>query len=221
MEEENLIKGIFDNLPPDLVRNILMLMDMGTALYLCAHHDSLNVLLLQCTENFWKQKVGQTYGRINKKEGVTWKDKALELYLQSQAEMCFECSQYGPPGELRQCAECTVDLCRLCGDSESGLCVECQERENEDDEGPSSLGGNPLKKLTHKVVSFKDRTFRNVAKYFKEALKDFSPFATTDEIRQLRREFENLLDEFRQLLPSERKEWLEEKSLLENPAPRL
>ena len=81
--------------------------------------------------------------------------KADDLYrksLQSQAEMCFECSQYGPPGELRQCAECTVDLCRLCGDSESGLCVECQERENEDDEGASSLGGNPLKKLTHKVA---------------------------------------------------------------------
>ena len=81
--------------------------------------------------------------------------KANDLYrksLQSQAEMCFECSQYGPPGELRQCAECTVDLCRLCGDSESGLCMDCQERENEYDEGPSSLGGNPLKILRHKAV---------------------------------------------------------------------
>ena len=226
MEEKKLIKGIFDNLPKDLVRNILMLMDMGTALYLCAHHDPLNV---QCTENFWKQKVGQTYGRINKKEGATWKEMALELYLQSQEEMCFECSQSGPLGELRQCAECTVDLCSLCGDSESALCMDCQARENEVEEGPS-LGGNPFKKLRHKVVSLKDFTYRKVSEYFKEALKEFSrglggqsawPPHTTDEVRQLRREFENILDEFRQLSPSERKEWLEEKSLLENPAPRL
>jgi len=70
-------------------------------------------------------------------------------------------------------------------------------------------------------VSLKDFTYRKVSEYFKEALKDFSLFATTAEIRQLRREFENLLDGFRQLSPSERKEWLEEKSLLENPAPRL
>lgn len=206
MDEKKLIDGIFENLPRDLSEEVLMHMDMGITLYVCNENERV------CNENFWKQKVGQTYGRINKKEGATWKEMALELYLQSQEEMCFECSQYGPPGELRQCAECTVDLCRLCGDSESGLCMDCQ-----DDEELSSLGGNPLKKFRHKVVSLKDRTYRHVAEYFKEALKDFSLFATTGEIRQLRREFENLLDDFRQLSASERKEWLEEKSLLENP----
>ena len=55
-------------------------------------------------------------------------------------------------------------------------------------------------------MSLKDFTYRKVSEYFKEALKDFSLFATTAEIRQLRREFENLLDGFRQLSPSERKE---------------
>jgi len=182
-------------------------MDMGMALYLCNQNEPY-----VCTENFWKQKVGQTYGRTNKKKGVDWKDMALELYLQSQEEMCFECSQYESPGELRQCEECGVDLCRLCGDSESALCRDCR-----DDEELSSLGGNPFKKLTHKIVSLKDRTFRNVAKYFKDALEDFSLFAAPDETRQLRWEFENLLDDFKQLTASERKEWLEEKRLLENP----
>ena len=120
MDEKKLIDGIFENLPSDLVRNILMLMDMGNTLYLCAHNDPLNV---QCTENFWKQKVEQTYGRTNKNGWTTWKNMALELYLRSQEEMCFECSQYGPVEELRQCGQCTVDLCRLCGD----LCMDCQE----------------------------------------------------------------------------------------------
>ena len=40
---------------------------------------------------------------------------ALELYWRSQEEMCFECNQIVPVGEIQQCEECTVDLCSLCG----------------------------------------------------------------------------------------------------------
>ncbi len=56
---------------------------------------------------------------------------ALELYWRSQEEMCFECNQIVPVGEIQQCEECTVDLCSLCGDSEFTLYVDCRDRENE------------------------------------------------------------------------------------------
>jgi len=144
MDEEKLIGAIFENLPVEMSENILMFMDIGTVLYLCANSDPLNTT---CTENFWKMKVAKTFNLSHnqlsdrsRSEGGwnTWRDMAFELYSRSLEEMCFECSQYGPRGELRQCEECGVDLCRLCrGDSEFPLCLECQEGAS----GDESAGG--------------------------------------------------------------------------------
>ena len=54
-------------------------------------------------------------------------------------------------------------------------------KENTTKTPPSSLGGrgNPFKKIRHfKIVPLKDFTYRKVSEYFKEALEDFSQFAT-------------------------------------------
>ena len=131
MDEEKLIGAIFENLPVEMTENILIFMDMGTVLYLCANNDPLNET---CTENFWERKVNKTYGkhRIQGTGWDSWRDMALALYLQSlEQEQCFECSQYVPAGEIRQCEECAIDLCSLCGDSEFTLCRDCRDRENE------------------------------------------------------------------------------------------
>ena len=101
MDEEKLIGAIFENLPVEMTENILIFMDIGTVLYLCANNDPLNAT---CTENFWERKVNKTYGkhRIQGTGWNSWRDMALALYLQSlDQEQCFECSQYVPAGEIR------------------------------------------------------------------------------------------------------------------------
>ena len=135
MDDQKLIGAIFENLPVELTEDVLMFMDVGTVLYLCANNDPLNAT---CTENFWKRKIRKTYGPQSKAGWKTWRDLALALYSRSLEEMCFECSQYGPRGELRQCEECGVDLCRLCrDDSEFPLCMDCREGAS----GAESAGG--------------------------------------------------------------------------------
>ncbi len=129
MDEEKLIGGIFGNLPDEMAAHVLMFMDIGTVLYLCATNDLLNNI---CTEYFWEMKVGETYRRRNKTGWPTWRDMALALYIQSlNQEQCFECSQYVSGDEIRQCEDCGVDLCTLCGDSEINLCMDCKEAEDE------------------------------------------------------------------------------------------
>ena len=124
MDDQKLIGAIFENLPGELTEDVLMFMDVGTVLYLCANHDPLNAT---CTEDFWERKIRETYGPQSKAGQKTWRDLALALYSRSLEEMCFECSQYGPRGEVRQCEECGVDLCRLCRDgSDAPLCMECR-----------------------------------------------------------------------------------------------
>ncbi len=148
MDDQKLIGAIFENLPVELTEDVLMFMDMGTVLYLCANNDPLNAT---CTEDFWERKILKTYGPQKGGNGLdyvyfqreasalgSWRDLALALYSRSLEEMCFECSQYVPRGDIRQCEECGVDLCRLCrDDSEFPLCMDCREGAS----GAESAGG--------------------------------------------------------------------------------
>ena len=127
MNEKELIDDIFKNVPEDVARTMLSFMDIGTVLYLCETNDLLNNI---CTESFWKKKVDKTYMRQSKTGWATWRNMALALYLQS-LEQCFECSQYDSTDRIRQCEDCGVDLCTLCGDSKLNLCMDCKEADDE------------------------------------------------------------------------------------------
>ena len=146
MDDQKLIGAIFENLPVELTEDVLMFMDMGTVLYLCANNDPLNAT---CTEDFWERKILKTYAtggngldyahfQTEASALGSWRELAFELYSRSLEESCFECSQYVFREDIRQCEECGVDLCPLCqGDSEFPLCIECREAAS----GDESAGG--------------------------------------------------------------------------------
>ena len=130
MDEKELLGEIFEKIPQELAREVLMMMDMGNTLYVCARNESVDGRL--CTENFWKRKVGKFYGKKEKIQLETWKNIALELYLRSQEEECLECGRIA----VDECTRCAdergehVPLCEGCvfhDDCSGEVCGECHE----------------------------------------------------------------------------------------------